>query len=148
MGGKNGRVGRHDQECTPRNSLNVAAKTEDETRDKIYNAGGIRIIHILEIDDYRNFLTKILTDGSGISEVSRAHYCDLDGVTHGKLATRGFIVVLNLTDVLGSIPVIIMLHETEPITGVAWHCADLRCCEPIHGHRQARLWLMTETAVN
>jgi hypothetical protein len=56
----------------------------------------------------------------------------LDTVTHGKLATRGFIVVLNLTDVLGSIPalvdqgVIIMLDETEPSTGVASHYADLR----------------------
>jgi hypothetical protein len=33
MGGKNGRVGRHDQECTPRKSLDVAAETENETRD-------------------------------------------------------------------------------------------------------------------
>jgi hypothetical protein len=65
----------------------------------------------------------------------------LDIVTHGRLAARGFIVVLDLTDVLENIPVlvgqgvIIMLGETEPSTGVASHYADLRRCEPIHGRR-------------
>jgi hypothetical protein len=63
----------------------------------------------------------------------------LDTVTHGKLVTREFIVVLNLADVLDGIPVliyqgvIIMLDETEPSTGVASHHADLRHYEPIHG---------------
>ena len=85
-------------------SLDVAAETENETRDKIYDARGIRIVHVLQVDDYRNFLAIVLTDGDGIPKVSRAHYCDLDTVTHGKLATRGFIVVLNLTDVR-SVPV-------------------------------------------
>ena len=102
MRSKNGRTGRHDQECTPRKSLDVAAATENETRDKIYDARGTRIVHVLQVDDYRNFLAKVLADGGGIPKVSRTHYCDLDTVTHGRLATRGFIVVLNLTDVLGS----------------------------------------------
>jgi hypothetical protein len=57
----------------------------------------------------------------------------LDIVTHGRLAIRGFIVVLNLIDILGSIPIIIVLDETEPITRVASHLADLRRYEPIHG---------------
>jgi hypothetical protein len=132
MCGKNGRVARHDQECTPGKSLDVAAETENETRDEIYDARGIRIVHVLQVDDYRNSLAIVLTDGGAIPKVSRTHYCDLDTVTHGKLATRGFIVVLNLTDVLGSIPalvdqgVIIMLDETEPSTGVASHYANLR----------------------
>jgi len=38
---------------------------------------------------------------------SRTHYRDLDTVTHGKLVTREFIVVLNLADVLGGIPILI-----------------------------------------
>jgi hypothetical protein len=139
MCGKNGRAGRHDQECTSRKSLHVAGETENETGDSIYDARGKRMVHVLQVDDYRNFLAIVLTDGGGIPKASRTHYCDLDTVTHGKLATRGFIVVLNLTDVLGSIPVlvdqgvIIMLDETEPITGVASHHADLRRYEPIHG---------------
>jgi hypothetical protein len=139
MCSKNGRAGRHDQECTPRKSLDVAAATENETRDKIYDARGTRIVHVLQVDDYRNFLAKVLTDGGGIPKVSRTHYRDLDSVAHGKLVTREFIVVLNLADVLGGIPVliyqgvIIMLDETEPSTGVASHHADLRRYEPIHG---------------
>jgi len=107
MCGKNGRAGRHDQECTPRKSLDVAAATENETRDKIYDARGTRIVHVLQVDDYRNFLAIVLTDGGGIPKASRTHYCDSDTVTHSKLATRGFIVALNLTDVLGSIPVLV-----------------------------------------
>jgi hypothetical protein len=139
MCGKNRRVGRHDQECTPRRSLHVAAETENETRDKIYDARGKRMVHVLQVDDYRNSPTIVLTDGGGIPKVSRTHYCDLDTVTHGRLATRGFIVVMNLTEVLGSVPVlvdhgvIIMLDETELSTGVALHHADLRRYEPIHG---------------
>jgi hypothetical protein len=139
MCGKNGRACRHDQECTPRKSLDVAAATENESRDKIYDARGPRIVHVLQVDDYRNFLAKVLTDGGGIPKVSRTHYCDLDTVTHGKPVTRDFIVVLNLAEVLGGIPilidrgVIIMLDETEPSTGVASHHADLRRYEPIHG---------------
>jgi hypothetical protein len=107
MGGKNGGVGRHDQECAPRNSLDVAAETENETRDKIYDARRIHIVHVLEVDDYRDFLAIVLTDGGGIPKVPRTYYCDLDAVTHGKLAARGFIVTLNLTDVLGKIPVLV-----------------------------------------
>jgi hypothetical protein len=107
MCSKNGRAGRHDQECTSRNSLDVAAETENETRDKIYDARGVRIIHVLQVNDYRDFLAIVLTDGGGIPKVSRTHYCDLDVVAHVKLATRGFIVVLNLTDVLGSITLIV-----------------------------------------
>jgi len=139
MCGKNGRAARHDQECTPRRSLHVAAETENETRDKIYDARGKRMVHVLQVDDYRNSLTIVLTDGGGIPEVSRTHYCDLDTVTQGRLATRGFIVVLDLSDVLGSVPalvdrgVIIMLDETEPSTGFTSHHADLRRYEPIHG---------------
>jgi hypothetical protein len=139
MSSKNGRVGRHDQECTPRKPLDIAAEAENETRGKIYDARGIRIVHVLKVDDYRNSLAIVLADGGGISKVSRTHYCDLNIVVHGKLATWGFIVVLNLTDVLGSIAVlvdqcvIIMLDESEPITGLALHYADLRRYEPIHG---------------
>jgi hypothetical protein len=144
MRGKNGRAGRDDQECTPRKSLDVAAAAENETRDKIYDARGPRIVHVLQVDDYRNFLAKVLTDGGGIPKVSRTHYCDLDAVTHGKLVIRDFIVVLNLAEVLGGIPilidrgVIIMLDETEPSTGVASHHADLRRYEPIHGRPVGR----------
>jgi hypothetical protein len=105
MRGKNGSVGRHDQECTPRNSLDVAAETENETRDKIYDARGIYIVHVLEVDDYRNLLAIVLTHGGGIPEVSRTHYRDLDTVTRGKLAIRGFIVALSLIDIRGKIPV-------------------------------------------
>jgi hypothetical protein len=138
MGGNNRRVGRHDQECTPRNSLNVAAETENEARDKIYDACGCRVVHVLQIDDYRYLLAKVLADGGGVPKVSRAHYCDLDSASHGSRATRDFIVVLDLTDVLGRVPVItdqgviIVLGETEPSTGVALHYAGLRY-EPIPG---------------
>jgi hypothetical protein len=107
MCGEYGRAGRHNQECTPRKPLDVAAETENETRDKIYDARGIRIIHVLQVDDYRNILAIVLTNGGGIPKVPRTHYCDLNAVTHGKLATRGFIVVLNLTGVLVSIPVVV-----------------------------------------
>jgi hypothetical protein len=153
MCGKNGRVGRHDQECTPRRSLHVAAEAENETRDKIYDARGKRMVHVLQVDDYRNSLTIVLTDSGGIPKVSGTHYCDLDTVTHGRLATRGFIVVLNLTDVLGSVPVLVdrgvmMLDETEPSTGAALHHADLRRYEPIHGRRSRETMLMTETAAS
>jgi hypothetical protein len=139
MRGKNGRADRHDQERTPRKSLDVAAETENEARDKIYDARRIRIVHVLQVDDYRNSLAIVLADGGAIPKVSRTHYCDLDTITHGKLATRGFIVVLNLTEVIESIlvpvdqGVIIMLGKTEPITGVASHYTDLRRFEPIHG---------------
>jgi hypothetical protein len=107
MGGMNGRIGRNDQECTPGKLLDVAAETENETGDKIYDAGGIRMVHVFQVDDYRNFLAIVLADGSGILKVSRTHYCDFDTVTHSKLATQGLIVALNLTDVLGSIPVLV-----------------------------------------
>ena len=86
-------------------------------------------------------MAKVLTEGDGIPKVSRTHYCDLDTVTHGDLATRGFIVVLNLAKVLGSVTVvvdqafIIMLDVTEPSTGVALHDAGLRRFEPIHGRQ-------------
>jgi hypothetical protein len=99
MCGKNGRASRHDQECTPRKSLDVATATENETRDKIYDARGTRIVHVFQVDDHRNFLAIVIADGDGIPKISRPHYCDLNTVTHGKLATRGFIVVLNLADV-------------------------------------------------
>jgi hypothetical protein len=150
----NGPAGRHDQEYTPRNSLKVAAETDNETRDKIYHARGIRLIHVLQVDDYWDFLATVLTDGGGIPKASETHYYGFDTVTHSKLATRGFIVVLNLTDVLGRIPVlfdlsvIIILGEAEPITSIALHHTGLRRYEPIHGRRQARLRLMTETSAN
>jgi hypothetical protein len=140
MCGKNGRVGRHDQECTPGNSLDVAAEAENETRDKIYDARGKRSVQVLQVNDYRNFLAKVLADGGDIPKVSRTHYCNLDTVTHAKLATWGFIFILNLTGVLEGIPVlvdkdvIIMPGKTEPITVIALHYADLRQYEPVHGH--------------
>jgi hypothetical protein len=80
-----GRVGRHDQECTPRNSLEFAAETENETRDKIDHARGIRVVHFLQVDEYRNFPEIVLTDGGGIPKVSQTYYCDLGTVAHGKL---------------------------------------------------------------
>jgi hypothetical protein len=138
MRGKNGGVGGHDQEGASRNSLYVAAEAENETRDKIYDPGGKRMVYVLQADDYRSPLAIILTNGGGILKISRTHYCDL-GTIHGVLATRDFIVVLNLIDVIESIPVlvdwgvIIMLDEAEPVTGVALHYADLRRYEPIHG---------------
>jgi hypothetical protein len=84
MTGNNCRAGRHDQECAPRKALDVAAETEDETRDKIYDARGLRIVHVFQVDDYRNVLAIVLTDGGGIPKVSRTHYCDLYAVTHGS----------------------------------------------------------------
>lgn len=138
MRGKNSRVGRHDQECTPRKSLDVAAETENKTRGKIYDAIGFRIVHVFQVNNHGNFLAIVFADSDCIPKVSRTHYRDLETVTHGNVATRGVIVVLNLTDVLGGIPVlvdqgvVIVLHETEPSTGVALHDAGLRRCEPIH----------------
>jgi hypothetical protein len=154
MRGKNGRVGGHDQECTPRRSLHVAAETENETRDKIYDARGERMVHVLQVNDYRNSLTVVLTDGGGIPKVSRTHHCDLDTVAHGSPATRGFTVAPTLTVVLGRVPVladhgvIIMLDETEPSR--ALRCTTLTSVDTSRFMvaRQARPWLMTETAAN
>ena len=132
------RTNRNDQECTPRNSLDVAAETENEPRDKIYDAPGFRIFHVFQVDDYRNFLAIVLTDGGGIPKVARTHYRDLDTVAHGMLVARGFIIVLDPTKILGSIPAAVdrgtvtMLDATEPSAGVAWHYANLRRYEPIH----------------
>src|ERR1700743_542082 len=105
MRGKNGRFRGRDQECTPGKFLNIAAETKNEARDKIYDARGTRVVHVLQVDDYRNFLAKVLTNGGGILKVSRTHYCDLETVTHSELATWNFLVVLNLPDVLGRVPV-------------------------------------------
>jgi hypothetical protein len=154
VGGEDGRAGGDDQEGTARRALHVAAEAEDETRDKVYDARGERVVYVLQVDDYRNSLAVVLADGGGIPEVSRTHYCDLDAATHGGPVTRGFIVVLNLAEVPEGIPVlvdhgvIIMLDEAEPGTGVALHHADLRRCEPIVGARRAGLGLMTEIAAN
>jgi hypothetical protein len=142
MGGDDGRVGGHDQECTPRNSLKVPAETENETRDKIYDARGVYLFHVLQVDYNRDFLAVVLTHGGGVPKVTRTHDSNMDAVTHGKLAVRGFVVILNLAEALGSVPVvpvvvgrgvIIMLGETEPITGIALHYADLHRYEPIRG---------------
>jgi hypothetical protein len=141
MGGNDGRAGRHDQECPPGNLLQVAAETENEAGDKIYDARGIRLLHVLQVDDDRNLLAIVITDGGGIPEVPRAHYRNVNAITRGELATRVLIVVLVLTEVLGKVPVlvgwgaIIIGGETEPITGAAWHYADLRRYEPILGRR-------------
>lgn len=135
----NGRIGRHDQECTPRNSLEFATEAENEARDEIDHARGIRVVHFLQVEEYRNFPAIVLANGGGIPEVSQTYYCDLGTVTHGKLATRSSIVVLDLTSVLGGIPVlvdqdaIIMLGETKPSAGVALHYAGLRRYEPVRG---------------
>src|SRR6201986_4072383 len=107
MRGKNGRFRGHDQKCTPGKFLNVAAETKNEARDKINDARGNRVVHVLQVDDHRNFLAKVLTNGGGILKVSRTHYRDLKRVIHSKLATRGFIVVINLTDVLGHVTVVV-----------------------------------------
>jgi hypothetical protein len=142
MGGDDGRIGGHDQECTPRNSLKVAAETENETRDKVYDARGVYLFHVLQVYYYRDFLAVVLTHGGGVSKVSRTHDCNMDAVTHGKLAAREFVVIGHLAEALGSVPVvtvvvgsgaIIMLGETEPITGIALHYADLHRYEPIRG---------------
>jgi hypothetical protein len=142
MGGDDGRVGGHDQECTPRNSLKVPAETENETRDKIYDARGVYLFHVLQVDYNRDFLAVVLTHGGSVSKVSRTHDGNMDAVTRGKLAARDFVVILNLAEVLGSEPVvpvvvgwsaIVMLGETEPITGIALHYADLHRYEPIRG---------------
>jgi hypothetical protein len=142
MGGDDGRVGGHDQECTPRNSLKVPAETENETRDKIYDARGVYLFHVLQVDYNRDFLAVVLAHGGGVSKVSRTHDCNMDAVTRGKLAARDFVVILNLAEALGSVPVvpvvvgwgvIVMLGETEPITGIALHYADLHRYEPIRG---------------
>jgi hypothetical protein len=141
MGGNDGRAGRHDQECPPGNLLQVAAETENETGDKIYDARGIRLLHVLQVDDDRNLLAIVITDGGGIPKIPRAHYRNVDTVTRGELVTRDLIVVLALTEVPRKIPVlvgwgaIIKVGETEPITGAALHYADLRRYEPILGRR-------------
>jgi hypothetical protein len=138
MDGMHSRAGRHDQECTPRNSLDIAAETENEARGKIYDAPGLRVFHVLEVDDYRNFLAIVLTDGDSVPEISRTHYCDLGTVAHGSPAICGFIIVRNLDKVIGRVAVVdlgvvIAVDETEPSAGVALHYADLRRYEPIHG---------------
>jgi hypothetical protein len=154
MFGKNGRAGRHYQECASRQSLHVATETENETRDKIYDARGKCMVHVFQVDDYRNFLAIVLTSGDGTLKVLRTHYCDLDAVVHGNLAARGLIVVLDLAEALGGVPVfvgsgvIIMLDETEPITGVASHYADLRRYGPIHGRRPSGETAANQTARN
>jgi hypothetical protein len=90
------------------------------------------MFQVLQVDDYRDSVTVIFTNGDSVLKISRTHYRDLDTVAHAELATRGVFV-----DVLGSVPalvddgVIVMLDGTEPITGVAWHYADLRRYEPI-----------------
>jgi hypothetical protein len=141
MGGNDGRVGRHDQECPPGNLLQVTAKTENETGDKVYNARGIGLLHVLQVDDDRDFLAIVITDGGGIPEVPRPHDRNVDTVTRVGLGTRDLIVAETLIEVLGKIPVlvgrgaIIKAAETEPITGAALHYADLRRYEPILGRR-------------
>jgi hypothetical protein len=56
-----------------------------------------------------------------------------------KLVARRFVVIRSLAEALGSVPgvvgqnVVIMLGETEPVTGIALHYADLRRYEPIRG---------------
>jgi hypothetical protein len=142
---KKSRAARNDQECTPGNSLDIAAETENESRDKIYDAPGLRIVHVLQVDDYRNFLAIVLTDGGGIPEVSRTYYRDLDIVAHGMLATPGLIIVMDPTQILGSIPVVVdqgtvtMLDATEPSAGVALHYANLRRYEPIHDRPSGKI---------
>ena len=141
MGGDDGRVGRNDQECPPGNLLQVAAETENKTGDKVDDARGIRLLHVFQVDDDRNLLAIVITDGGGIPKVPRAHDRNVDTVPRGELATRDLIVVLALTEVLGKIPVlvgwgaIIKAGETEPITGAALHYADLRRYGPILGRR-------------
>jgi hypothetical protein len=100
MLGNHRRVARDDQEGAPGNSLDVAAETENEPRDKVHDAPGFRVFHVLEVDDYRNVLAKVITDGGGILKVPRPHYGDLDAVTHGELAVRGFFVVLDLQGIV------------------------------------------------
>lgn len=134
MRGDHRRAARHDQECAPGNSLDVAAETENESRDEIYDAPGFRIPHVLQVDDYRDFLAEVLADGGGILKVPWTHYGDLDSVAERKLTARGLIVVLGLTEAIGSIPVVVfLLDATEPSAGVAWHYAYLRRYELIHG---------------
>jgi hypothetical protein len=100
MGGDDGRIGGHDQECTPRNSLKVAAETENETRDKVYDARGVYLFHVLQVDYYRDFLAVVLPHGGGVSKVPRTHDCNMDAVTRGKLAAREFVVILNFAEAL------------------------------------------------
>jgi hypothetical protein len=141
MGGDNGRVGRHDQERPPGNLLQVAAETQNETGDKVDDARGIRLLHVLQVDDDRDLLAIVITDGGGIPEIPRAHYRNVDTAPRGELATWDLIVVHALAEVLGKIPVvvgwgaIIKAGETEPITGAALHYADLRRYGPIIGRR-------------
>jgi hypothetical protein len=141
MGGDDGRVGRHDQERPPGNLLQVAAETQNEPGDKIDDARGIRLLHVLQVDDDRNLLAIVITDGGGIPKIPRAHYRNVDAAARGELAARDLIVVHALAEVLGKIPVvvgwgaIIKAGETEPITGAALHYADLRRYGPILGRR-------------
>jgi hypothetical protein len=106
MCGKNGRAGRHDQEYASGRPLHVAAETENEARDKIYDTRGKGMVHVFQVDDYRNSLAIILTNGDGTLKIPRTHYCDLDTAAHGRLATGGFIAVPDPADVLGSISVL------------------------------------------
>jgi hypothetical protein len=126
MAGNHRRVARDDQECAPGNSLDVAAEAEHEPRDKVHDAPGFRVFHVLEVDDDRNSLAKVIPDGGGILKVPGTHYGDLDAVTHGELAVRGFIVVRDLQGI------VIVLDPTQPSAGVALHSANLRRNEP-HG---------------
>jgi hypothetical protein len=141
MGGNDGRVGGHDQECPPGNLLQVAAETENETGDKVDDARGIRLLHVLQVDDDRNLLAVVIADGGGIPKDPRAHNRDMDAVGGGVLGTRDLLVVQALIEVLGKVPVlvgrgaIIKRGETEPITGAALHYADLRRYGPILGRR-------------
>ena len=127
MCGQNGRTAGHDQERTPGKLLDVAGQAENEAGNEIDDAPGILVVHVLQVDDYRNVLAKVITHGGGIAKVPRAHYRDLDTATHGKPAIRVFIVALNLNRV------IIALDETEPITVVASHHAALRQYERVQG---------------
>lgn len=106
MCGDNGRPDGHDQECTPGNPLDVTAETENETRDKIYDASGNRVVQVLQVDEDRGLLTKVLTDNGDILKVSGAHYCNVETVSGGKLVAGDFIVG-KLTDVLGSVPALV-----------------------------------------
>lgn len=129
MRGEHRRAFWHDQEGTPGNALDVAAETENETGDKVDDAPGFRVSHVLEVDDHGDFLAKVIADGCGVLEVPRTHYCDLGTVTRGQVAVQVFIAV-DLAEILGTV---VMLDATEPSAGVAWHYANLRQYEPIHG---------------
>src|ERR1700691_5887400 len=141
MGGDDGRVGRHDQERPPGDLLQVAAETENETGDKVYDARGIRLLHVFQVDDDRNLLAIVITDGGGIPKIPRAHYRNVDTASRGELGTQGLIVVQARAEALCKRPVVvgggpmIKAGEPEPITGAALHYADLRRYGPILGRR-------------